>query len=294
MRPIRNLLSLLFGIVSFLGFSQEKVQVVTKTVQQSVVSANLPLQLQVMKASVRILPSNSNEIDITWKFTAKNSDKVIAEKEIGFIATSLTKLANEILLKNTFAVPKSYGKLTSQLTVEAIIKVPNKTSLRVNATYSTIQLENCSNTLIAQLKFGKISLINTDNTSTIQANLADIFIQNHAGNATIISEKGSIHLADIKGKYKIESKFGDVKISTLNEVKGIELVAYRSTIACNTANRIANFRWDVLTKYAAIELPPEWKKHVVRYLENQLFEWNEQSSKPIIKMNNQYETIQIR
>lgn len=293
MQYIRNIALLFFSTWGLLGFSQEKVQLVTKSVHQSVLADNLPLHIHAMKAGIRVIPTTTNEIEVTWKLIAKNPNKAIAEKEIGFITNLLYKTSRENILKNGFSVPKNYGKLTSQLSVEATIKVPAQTALVITSTYSTIHIENCTNPLLAQLKFGKILVVNSENTATIQANLADIFLQKHSGNANLVSEKGNIQLSGISGKYKIESKYGEVKMNNFSETKGVELTAYRSSIVCSLGS-ITNFRWDILNKYAAIEVPSEWKKQVVRYLENQLFELNEKSNKPLIKISNQYKIIEIR
>jgi hypothetical protein len=271
--------------------AQTTLQVLTKTIRQEAEVAGKTFVIKLDKADVKITASTSDKAEIVWRIITKHIDKNIAEKESRFIEHSLRQNDSQVIIDYDLNLPRGYGKLKSTLLIEVDIKLPKKVQILSKTQLSTIDITNVSNGVNAELKFGNMQLNDYSGVLNLTSNFGDITCLNCSGNINASVEKADFMAKNLTAKSRIVSKFGEVRLE-VGKLPELKVIAFRSKIRVSSS-QIFDYQWYCKNKFAEIVVPTLHKKDVSNYLDNRLFQLNENEYLPKIYIENQYEDIVI-
>lgn len=249
------------------------------------------LVINLNKSGVKISESTSGKAEITWRIITKHSDRNIAEKESGFIDHVFAKYDNQVIVNYNLKLPRGYGKFKSSLLIEIDVKLPKQALILAKTQLSTIKINGVSNDIKAELKFGKMELTNYSGMLDLTSDFGDVVCQNCSGDLNVFVEKADFMAKNLTAKSRIVSKFGEVRVE-VGKLPELQVIAFRSKIYINSL-QISDYQWTCRNKFAEIIVPTSHMKDVSKYLDNRLFQLNENKTKPKISVENQYEDIII-
>jgi hypothetical protein len=271
--------------------AQKTLQVITKTVREEAEMTGKTLVINLNKSGVKISESTSGKAEITWRIITKHSDRNIAEKESGFIDHVFAKYDNQVIVNYNLKLPRGYGKFKSSLLIEIDVKLPKQALILAKTQLSTIKINGVSNDIKAELKFGKMELTNYSGMLDLTSDFGDVVCQNCSGDLNVFVEKADFMAKNLTAKSRIVSKFGEVRVE-VGKLPELQVIAFRSKIYINSL-QISDYQWTCRNKFAEIIVPTSHMKDVSKYLDNRLFQLNENKTKPKISVENQYEDIII-
>lgn len=279
-------------LFSFASYAQQ-LQVVTKSIQKEIIySAGLKINLNAKKADIIIKGKSTDRISIVVKLIAKHTDRSIAEKELSYLNYELKNTSGVIDLSNSYEIPKSAGKLRSQVNTVYEITIPNKANLLIINSFGNISISDFSGELAVKFNFGKLNLTDVSGKLNIESSFGDVYAENLDGSFICKSEKAVVELYNPSGTTLLESKYGSVKLNLFNSLDKLVVNASRSTIEVNV-RRFEDFRFDLGTTYSQINTPSAYREFLSNYNNQETLLFDTKSKKPLVQIQNSYSPITV-
>lgn len=275
--------------------AQTPVQVVTKVVEKELPYADgQRIRVTAQKADVVLKGWNRPTVSVRLRLVAKHPDRAVAEREVTYHQYTLQPNGNDIELSNRFVIPQRAGKLQSQLKAIYEISVPARASVQLTNSFGDVRLSNLSGDVAIKFEFGKLSLDDIGGKLTITSAYGDI--DGRGVDALLIckAEKADISLRELGGSSQITSRYGKLTIvPSASTLSGLRIEAARTEILF-APQRIADFRYDVLTTFADIRVPAPYTDQLGRYGGKQTFTLQPPGKKPEIVIQNTYSPVIIQ
>jgi hypothetical protein len=283
----------LFLIGFLFKTTAQNLQVVTKTIQKEIAYASgTKINLNAQKADVFIKGKNQDKITITVKLIAKNSDKNTAEKELSYLNYEIKNSPNMIDLSNAYIMPKSLGKLKSQVKTIYEITLPNKSNVLIVNSFGETNINSFSGNLSIKFNYGRLTMTDIEGKIDIDSNYGDIEAESISGMLLCKSVKAESIFTNIIGNATIEAKYGSLKINLLSATTRLNVDAARCEIELSV-KRFEDFKFDASNQFEKINVPPNFKGFVSNFRNLETLLYEPKSSNSLIKIQNSYSPILI-
>lgn len=287
-------LILLLLFLPLLARSQTPVQVVTRVVEKELpYTDGQRVRVNAQKADVTLKGWNRNTISVKLRLVAKHPDRATAEREVAYHQYTVQAENGQIDLSNRFVIPQRAGKLQSQLKAIYEVSLPAKALLTLNNSFGDIRLSDLAGDVNLKFEFGKLTLDDIGGKLTITSNYGDIDGRNVAATLTLKAEKADVTLRDLGGTANLQSRYGKLTVLPANTLNALRIEAARTEIQI-AANRLTDFRFDVICTFADIRVPEEVASQLSKYGGKQVFNYQPPGRKPEIKIQNSYSPITIQ
>ncbi|MBD2754799.1 DUF4097 family beta strand repeat-containing protein [Spirosoma validum] len=291
---MKSLLISLFVWVPLLGRSQTSVQVVTKVIEKSLPYTDGQLiQLNAQKADVTLKGWGQSTVVVKLRLIAKHPDRAVAEREVAYHQYVLQNENGQIELSNRFIIPQRAGKLQSQLKAVYEINMPAKALMALTNSFGDIRLNALSGTINVTFEFGKLTLTDIRGKLAIQSTYGDIDGRNLDATLIAKTEKADVILQDLSGTVDIQSHYGNLTLLPATSLKILKVDAARSEILVTT-RRLSDFRFDVVTSYADINLPETLMPQVSKSGNKRTFTYQPLDRKSEVRIQNSYGNVTIQ
>jgi hypothetical protein len=267
--------------------AQQKTQVVTRKIERTIaVKPGDRLEVKGEKARIKIESHAKNEILLEVRFTAKNPDQQMAEKELQYMRYGFQHRKNQVYINNYFVIPKNTKTVHSNLQVELILLVPANMQLQVSNYFGNTTISNHAGAINAISEYGVLSLNNLSGIITTNLNFSDLKI-NNCGNIQITANNSDIEASGFSGRILMTGENSDIEIQSSGTISG--------NIQVKNGNiRISGLLFDrqaleLLSPYGEIDAPAlkaSGNKEKVLHQVNMQF--------PLLKANTTFGKIQIR
>lgn len=286
--------SLLLFLLPLIARSQSPVQVVTRVIEKEMPYADgQRIRLTAQKADIMLKGWNRPTISVKLRLVAKHPDKAIAEREAAYHQYVLQAEKGQIELSNRFVIPQRAGKLQSQLKAIYEVSLPAKALLTLTNSFGDIRLSDLAGDVNLTFEFGKLTLEDMGGKLSISSNYGDIDGRNSTAVLTLKAEKADVTLRDLGGTASLQSRYGKLTILPSNTLDALKIDAARTEILVSV-NRLSDFRFDVISTFADIRVPPEVNDQLSKYGSKQVFGNQPTGRKPEIRIQNSYSPVTIQ
>ncbi|MDO1447114.1 DUF4097 family beta strand repeat-containing protein [Rhodocytophaga aerolata] len=247
-----------------LAIAQEKIQVVTKTLDKRITyTPGEVLNIDARKASVEVIGWKENYIQLTLKLIAKHPVRHIAENDLEHLKYEIKKESNTHIFTNYFHATASDDKVRSNLKAQYQIKAPAGCQLRISNAYGNIQIENLSGETEVSINFGELQLTDIKGSTVVNSSYGDIKGENVTGLFVCKAEKANIHLTRAAGMYDIHNTYGQITISATPKLTKLTIAATRTSVTMDVP-AFEQYNYSLSTSFSDIQLPPHAPGDITR------------------------------
>ncbi len=241
MKSLKLYMILLLSIPYMLGLNkavaQEKVYVVTKTINKSIQwSPNMSLQLTGERAEIYCTTHTQNTIDVKIEIIAENEDKKTAEYDLNKMKWIDKVSGKTIYLRNYVEIARGETRPQSDLKVIINIVVPETCNVNMVNYFGKINVNNAHSTLSIESKFCPVRLKNITGIVNVNSYFGDISADNIAGTAKFTTNQSDIDLNGISGSLTIQSNLATISIGGMNHPDKTSIQATKSKLILETGD----------------------------------------------------------
>jgi hypothetical protein len=276
------------------GFSQIKIQVVTKTIEKDLpFTTGDIVRIAGEKSSIDIKGWTGNYVKVKMLMISKHPDRSIAERELNFLKYTINKDQNTIHLNNYFLSNSVYeDQVKSNLKCQYEIWVPVSCLIVVSNKYGDVKVSGINSSIELSAELGNIFLSGIKGEMRIKIAYGDIKGENLEGNFFCKAQKSDMSFANVGGYYKIESSYGKITVTPSSNFKGLDINSSKTEVVFNSKDYPYNYKLSTL--FSDIQLPEEYRKNIAKNMAGKSsFDLQKATESPMIKISTSYSPITL-
>ncbi|WKN46307.1 hypothetical protein [Tunicatimonas pelagia] len=209
--------------------AQEKIQVVTKTIQKQIPWKEAQkIVFNTEKATIDVKGWARDELNITIKLIAKHPKRSIAEQDLSVLQYAINTETDQIELTNFFRIQGGIPKIRSNLQTVYEVRVPQTSQLFINNRFGNISLSDLQGDATVTASFGEVQLNSVRANIELEVDYGDILMEKIEGSITTNTKKTNITAYSLVGSLAITCTYGEVNIK---QVSGTTIIdANKTTI----------------------------------------------------------------
>ena len=226
--------------------AQDKIQVVTKTIQKTFdFDPGASLTIEAEKALVTVKGWDQDEVKLTLQLVARHPRRGVAEQDLAALRYTLDTDGDEKVLKNYFFINESGGRMESNLQAVYELWVPQDRILHITNRYGNIILSDWqAKQLTVSAEFGEVRLEQVQGDMQVNLDYGDLIAQDISGSFSGTTKKSNLTLHRIAGRYDLKCSYGEVDITTADQVEALTLDASRTQVTFATHDPM-HYNYDV-------------------------------------------------
>jgi hypothetical protein len=288
------LMLVLHSVLVLPGMAQTKVQVVTRTIEQTLpCPAGMLVRIKAEKANLRVQGWDKPSVQVTLRLIARHPEREIAEKELPSVRYHIGTSGTTIDLMNYFALPAGAPAIRSDLRAEYIVMMPANNYLEAVNAYGQTTLIGLTSYQKLEQDFGKIAL--QDLRGHLQATIryADITGDNLNLNFTCDADKSALRLTDAAGSYTIRNRYGSVSLEPTAELKSAFIDAVRTEVHLQVP-QLSLFSYNLSTTQSTLTVPASLRETVRQTTGRQSLRQDGSPRAPLIRVQTTYAPVTLQ
>ncbi|PSR53433.1 hypothetical protein AHMF7605_07785 [Adhaeribacter arboris] len=244
--------------------AQSKVQVVTKTVEQSFpYKAGEIIFIQGEKASIQVMGWTSQEVKVVLRLVAKAPTTEVAREALEYQRYILEKKRDAVQVKNYFAVPGGKFPIKALLLAEYEIWVPRESSLKIKNQYGNTTISNKNGETEVDTRYGNITLDQVKGNNIFKNYFGDFTAKNLGGQIRAQFNHTKTSIQGLSGKAEFNTTLGDMSLGDLTGIQSLKIDASKSDISLAATNAQAN-QYYFTTEFGNITVPESFRTPIKR------------------------------
>lgn len=256
---VGGLLLLLWLLGSLGAYAQQKVQVVTRTLEQRwVCQPNMPVRIRAEKATLRVQGWDKPIVQVVLRLSARHPDRAVAERDLAAAQYRLQQNFNAINLVNFFSLPAGAPAVQSDLRAEYTVMMPAGNHLVAANTYGHTSLTALSGWQQLTQDFGQITLLNLQGNVAIEARYADLTAKNVRATFLCEANKSAVQLLEVGGTTTVHNQYGSVHAQPAPELRKLNVEAYRTEVVISVPQP-EQFNYQLSVQQGPLTVPDRYQ-----------------------------------
>ena len=288
------LLLLLCLVLSLSAGAQVKVQVVARTVEQTLpCPISTLVRIRAEKATLRIQAWDQPNLRVVLRLVARHPERAVAEKDLPVARYQIEKTGPLIELVNYFAVTPGAPAVQSDLRAEYTVLMPADNPLEVVNAYGQTTLLGLSGRQQLEQDFGQVILQDLRGSLLATVRLADISGSNLNMALSCNADRSAVQLLGAGGNYSISNRYGSVALEPTTELRSATIDAERTEVKL-TVPHPEQFDYSLSTSHNTLTVPASLSNLVRRQGNQQSLRTKAGSRLPLIRAVTSYAPILLQ
>lgn len=254
-RRLGLLLALLALGVLPAAWAQQKVQVVTRTLEQSwPCPPGVVVRIRAEKATVQVRAWDQPTVRVTLRLSARHPERAVAEQDLPVAQYRLQKSGNGLDLLNFFELPAGAPAVRADLRAEYIVFMPAANPLQVVNAYGQTDLADLNGRLTLEQSFGKITLRDLRGTLAVTARYADLTGSNLQADFTCEANKSAVQLLGLGGSCTVHNFYGSVRVQPTAALRKLSIETDRTEVVISVPQP-EQFAYQLSAQQGALTVP---------------------------------------
>jgi len=237
------------------AWAQQKVQVVTRTLEQSwPCPVGTTVRIRAEKAALQVRGWDKPTVQVVLRLSARHPDRAVAEQDLAAAQYRLQKSGANIELLNFFELTPGAPAVRSDLRAEYTVLMPTAAALQAVNAYGQTELADLSGRQRLEQSFGKISLRNLRGTLALVARYADVAATGLAADLTCEANKSQLQLMGVGGTCLVRNYYGSVNVQPGPALRRLTIEADRSEVVVSVAQP-EQFAYQLSVQQGALAVP---------------------------------------
>ncbi|HEX8506597.1 MAG TPA: hypothetical protein VF630_14635 [Hymenobacter sp.] len=255
---LAGLAGLLWLLVLPAARAQQRVQVVTRTVEQIWnCPPGMAVRIRAEKASVQVRGWDRPTVQVTLRLSARHAEREVAVQDLPVAQYRLRQNGNALDLVNLFVLPAGAAPVRSDLRAEFVVLMPAGNPLQVVNAYGQTTLADLSGTQKLEQNFGQITLRNLRGTLTASARYADLTATNVQADFTCEANKSAVQLLGLGGSCFVRNYYGSVRVQPAAGLRKLTVEADRTEVVISAAEPEL-FAYQLNVLQGVLTVPPAY------------------------------------
>lgn len=278
MRKLVYILAFVLMLAGLKSTAQQEVYKVSKQMNRNFTKEVKMVEISGEKATIEIEGWNKDFIEVHIRLISRNPHKKRAESDLQNIKTDLIQTGSTLRIMNLFEGKSEL--ITSNLSVEYQMTVPEKVSINVRNLYGKVVAKNITDPLCVNVSFGSLQLDSVWGNSTIISNYCSIRGNNIGGSFSCTAEKTDINLTNVNALVKIESKYGEIALVVNSNQYPVTINSHRTKLSLTIPEKPFNYK--LKTLYSEISVPG------MNAIKDDFYEKKTSDQIPMLELNTSY------
>lgn len=284
-----------WGIMILPAAAQDKIQVVTKTIQRQIpwkVAQKIVFNAE--KATIDLQGWNRNEVGITLKLVAKHPNRSVAEQDLSTLRYAIDVKDQQIEFRNFFRITEGRTKVRSNLLAIYEVRIPQNSQISINNRYGNIFLNDWQGTAKVTASFGEVQVNNVQGNLRMDVNYGDILMTQINADVSVDTKKTNITGSGLAGTLVSNSSYGEIDISTQNQLTKTAIDASRTKVSFAATDPIAYY-YILEASAGSIQtaLPGKRSEGSIILGKDTFESYEHQANQPTVFIKTSYNTINI-
>ncbi|QNE41373.1 hypothetical protein F1C16_18330 [Hymenobacter sp. NBH84] len=284
----------LLWLLSSLGAqAQQKVQVVTRTLEQRwVCKPNTPVRIRAEKATLRVQGWDKPIVQVVLRLSARHPDRAVAERDLGAAQYRLQQNVSAINLINFFSLPAGAPTVQSDLRAEYTVMMPAGNHLTAINTYGHTSLTNLNGWQQLEQSFGQITLLDLQGNVNIEARYADLTAKKVQATFLCEANKSAVQLLDVGGTITIHNQYGSVHAQPAANLRKLNVEAYRTEVVISVPQP-EQFGYQLSVQQGPLTVPDRYQS-AQRITTSRGTLTTEVASRPVVRISTTYAPLTLQ
>ncbi|WP_046242579.1 hypothetical protein [Hymenobacter terrenus] len=250
-----GLLVALLGLLPT-AWAQRKVQVVTRTLEQSWnCPPGMTVRIRAEKANVQVRAWDRPTVQVTLRLSARHADRAVAEQDLPVAKYRLQKNGNALDLINFYTLAEDAPAVRSDLRAEYTVFMPAGNTLQVANAYGQTDLTDLTGEQTVDQSFGQIHLRNLSGTLGVTARYADLTGINLQADFTCEANRSAVQLLGLGGSSLIRNYYGSVHLQATAAVRKLRVETNRTEVVVSVPQPEL-FGYELSVQQGLLTVPP--------------------------------------
>ena len=285
---------LLWGAALPAARAQRKVQVLTRTIEQTLpCPAGTLVRIRAEKASLRVQGWDKPTMQVVLRLCARHPERDVAEKELPMARYQIEKDGSVIDLVNYFALPAGAPAIRADLRADFTIMMPAANALQIVNAYGQTTLLDLTGKVKLEQNFGQITLQDLRGSLTATARYADLTGTNLNLAFDCEADKSAVRLTGAGGSYAIRNRYGSVLLEPTAALKSVFVDAERTEVTIGVP-QLGLFNYLLSSAQGKLNLPPSLAERQRKSLGRNVLDVTNQARLPLIRVVTSYAPVTLR
>jgi hypothetical protein len=288
------LLAALLALLLPVAQAQQKVKVVTRTLEQSWgCPPGMVVTIQAEKGTVRVQGWNKPTVQVVLRLSARHPEQAVAEQDLPVAQYRLQQSGNAIYLVNFFTLPTGAPAVRSDLRAEYTIMMPAGNPIKIVNTYGQTELTDLTGQQELEQSFGKIALRNLRGVITVTARYTDLMATNLQANFTCEATKSAVQAQGLGGNCTVNNYFGSVRLQLAATLNKLTVVADRTEVVLS-APQPELFAYQLAVQQGALTVPTAYTASKKGSGSRATLTASKADSKRVVRVNTSYAPLTLQ
>lgn len=285
---------MLLWLLSSLGTqAQQKVQVVTRTLEQRwVCKPDKLIRIRAEKATLRVQGWEKPIVQVVLRLSARHPDRAVAERDLAAAQYRLQENISAINLVNFFSLPAGANAVQSDLRAEYTVMIPAGNPLLAANTYGHTSFTNLKGHQRLEQDFGQITLLDLHGAVEITARYADLTAKNVQATFLCEANKSAVQLLDVGGTTTVHNQYGSVHAQPSAELRKLNVEAYRTEVVISVPQP-EQFGYQLSVQQGPLTVPSRYQ-NVQRITSSKGVLTTETASRPVVRVSTTYAPLTLQ
>jgi len=289
-----GLLAALLGLLLPEARAQQKVQVVTRTLEQSWgCPPGTTVNIRAEKATVRVKGWDKPMVQVVLRLTARHSEQAIAEQDLPVAQYRLQQSGKNIYLLNFFTLPAGAPAVRSDLRAEYTVLMPAGNPIQVVNTYGQTELTDLTGQQELEQSFGKVVLRNLRGTLAVTARYTDLMATNLQATFTCEATKSAVQVQGLGGNCTVNNYFGSIRLQPAATLGKLTVVADRTEVVISVPQPEL-FAYQLTTQQGALTVPAAYAASKKGTTSRATLTVSKAASRPVVRVNASYAPLTLQ
>ncbi|WP_375435866.1 hypothetical protein [uncultured Hymenobacter sp.] len=283
---------LYFGLLD-MAQAQRKVQVLTRTIEQTLPCPTGTLvRIRAEKATLKVQGWDKPSVQVVLRLSARHPERATAERELPAARYRIAKKGSTVDLVNYFAIPVGAPPVRSDLRAEYTVMMPAGNALELVNAYGRTELLDLIGRQTLVQDFGEITL--QDLRGSLEATIRYTELTGTNLNCAFVchADKSAVQLTGAGGTYAISNAYGTIVFEPNDELKSAFVDASRTEVTIGVP-QLSLFNYNLGTSQGKLVVPASYPSKRTLTGRNTLQVTND-AKLPLIRVSTSYAPITLQ
>jgi len=250
-----KLLLLALLLVASRGNTQTTLQVVTQTVQKTVVwKPGYEVEINGEKAEVLVEPAAGNTVSVRAELSARHTILDSAKADVNAWKFVVSTVGKKIYIRAYIGLPAGKPLPVSNMKAKITVSLPPQCPVNLRNKFGQARLDGLQGPVALSGEFCNFTLTNLSGKVRVDSRYGDVTGQNLGGAVQVDARRADVSLTDLHNDCQVKSEYGAVRVDAGRDAGNLTVTANKSDVTVNVPAQTRH-NFNLNAQYGQLQTP---------------------------------------